>query len=94
MHHAPRDAEPLPRCEFDCPTFFLEVDQETPFHHVEELVFLVVVVPVELALHDAEPHHAIVYAAERLVVPSVFDRPGELPDVNELQETERLVQVD
>ena len=45
------------------------------------------------AADDAESDDAVVYAAERLIVPSIFDRPGKLPDVHELQKAERLVQV-
>src|SRR5687767_10567542 len=76
MHYAFRDGEPLTGQELDDTAFFFEVDQQTPVHDVEELVLLVVVVPVELSLHDAEPDDAVVYAAERLVVPLLLDRPA------------------
>src|SRR5205807_7896855 len=54
MHHALRDGHGLARRELDPPT--LQLDDEPSLHHVEELVLPVVLVPVKLSLHHAEPH--------------------------------------
>src|SRR3712207_2827451 len=51
-------------------------------------------VPVELALHDAEPDDAVVHPDECLVVPKVLDPIRECLNVHRLQRTERLVDVD
>ena len=45
------------------------IDQEMAAHDVEELVFLLVLMPVIFSLHYAEPHDRFVHLAERLVVP-------------------------
>ena len=50
----------------------LQVDEESPLHHIKELVLVVMLVPVILALQDAEPDDGVVHAAERLVVPAVL----------------------
>src|SRR3712207_2602881 len=94
MHDSPRYGETLLRGELDRPVLFLEVDQEAAVHDVEELVLLVVMVPVELVLHDAEPDDAVVHPDERLVVPEVLDPIRECLNVHRLQRTERLVDVD
>jgi len=85
MHHAFRDRKALPWPQFDSPAF--QVDLEAPLDDVEELVFLVVLVPVELALEDAEPDDAVIHPAERLVVPRVLTRVDERLDVDELERT-------
>jgi hypothetical protein len=38
----------------------LDVDEELPVEHEEELVFVVVLVPVEFPLDDAEPNDSVV----------------------------------
>src|SRR5271166_1628311 len=42
----------------------LQVDQEPSLQDVEELILIVVLVPVVLALNDAEPDHRVVDPAE------------------------------
>lgn len=92
MHHSLRNREPLSGGELDCPT--LQVNYEAPLDHVEELILLVVLMPVELALHDAEAHNAVVHSAQRLVVPRILAGIDECLDVNELQGSVPRVQVD
>lgn len=92
VHHPFRNGEPLPRPELDRPA--LQVDHQTALHHVEELVFPIVLVPVELSLHDAEPYDAVVHTAERLVVPGVPARVDERLNVDELEGRIPCVQVD
>ena len=48
-----------------------EIDEQTAFDDVEELVLLLMVVPVIVSLDDAEANDGIVHVAERLVVPRV-----------------------
>ena len=50
-----------------------EVDDESTLDHVEELVEVIVLVPVIFALDDAEPDDRVVHLAERLVVPGMGD---------------------
>src|SRR5438445_380871 len=92
MHHALRDRKPLSRCELDGPAF--EINHETPLHDIEELVFLVVLVPVELALQHAEPHDAVVHAAKRLVIPGIRARIDERLNVNQLERSIFGVEID
>jgi hypothetical protein len=49
----------------------LKLNQKVTLEHEEELVFVIVLVPVVLALHHAESYNGIVHLAERLVVPGV-----------------------
>src|SRR5574342_137388 len=58
MHHPLRHGDPLPRQQLDRPAF--QVDHEAPLDDIEALVLRVVLVPVELSLYDAEPHHAVI----------------------------------
>jgi hypothetical protein len=51
--------------------FAFEVDDEVTVQHKEELVVIVVLVPVILALHDAQADDGLVDATERLVAPLV-----------------------
>ena len=51
-----------------------EIDQEFAVEDQEELVLVVVLVPVELAFEDAESHDSIVYRGQRLVEPGLVRR--------------------
>src|SRR6266567_4591174 len=86
MHDALRHRETLPRPELDRPP--LEIDDPSSLDHVEELVLVVVLVPVEFTLHHAEAHDAVVHATERLVVPAV---PAA---IDELERSEQRVEMD
>jgi hypothetical protein len=48
-----------------------EIDDKVPFQDKEELVIVVMFVPVVLALHDSEANNGVVHLAERLVVPLI-----------------------
>jgi hypothetical protein len=63
------DDEPLPRPQLDHPAF--QIDQQQPVHAVKEFVFVVVLVPVVLALNDAEADDRIVDLTQGLIVPTV-----------------------
>ena len=52
MHDAFWDDEPLMRLKIDRPIF--QVDDEVTLQHKEELIVVVVFVPMILALHNAE----------------------------------------
>jgi hypothetical protein len=92
MHYPFRNRKPLSRCELDRLAF--QVDYETPLDHVKELILLVVFMPVEFALHDAEPYDAVVHSAQRLVIPRVLAGIDESLNVNALQWSVPRVQVD
>lgn len=46
-----------------------EIDDEVPLQDKEELVVVVMFVPVVLALHDAEANNGVVHLTKRLVIP-------------------------
>ena len=52
-------------------TSILEINDETTVEDKEELVVIVVLVPMVFALHDAEANDRIVHFTQRLVVPGV-----------------------
>ena len=58
VEHPGWDGERLPRPEFNG-VGAVEFDAEQPVQDEEELILLVVFVPVEFALHDAQPHQDI-----------------------------------
>ena len=70
VHDAFRNHKSLFGQQLNRPVF--RVDQEAPLDDVKELVFEIVLVPVELALHDAQPHHGLIHPAKGLVVPRLF----------------------
>src|SRR3954469_2280756 len=71
----------------------LDVDHEPAVHDEEELVLVVVLVPVEVALDHAETDDGVVDARERLVEPRLV-RGGLGADVDELEGAELLVEAD
>ena len=46
-----------------------KIDDEVPLQDEEELVVVVMFVPVVFALHDSQANNGVVHLAERLVVP-------------------------
>lgn len=81
MNDALRDHKALSLSKLDAS--LLEVDNETAFKNKEELVVVVVLVPMVLALHDAETDDRIVHLAQRLVVPAVGTRIHQRGHVNQ-----------
>ena len=48
-----------------------EIDDKVPIQDKEELVVVVMFVPVVLALHDAQANNGVVHLAECLVIPLI-----------------------
>src|SRR6267378_5426542 len=63
VHDTFRNGKSLPRRKLDRLPF--QFDDETPLYNVEELVYRIVLVPVKLALHRAEPNDAVVHPTKR-----------------------------
>jgi hypothetical protein len=78
-----RDAEGSPGSEFGSLSTF-ELDTEQPVQDEEELILLVVLVPVNLALHDPQPHQYIAGLDTRLVVPGVAGSLDQLLHIHRL----------
>lgn len=55
--------------------FAFVVDPELAVAHVEKLVLVVVLVPVEFAFDYAKPHHAVVHFHQCLVEPGLGGSP-------------------
>ena len=70
-----------------------EVDDEVPVEDKEELIVIVVFVPVILALHDPQSNHRVVDLAERLIVPLVRAGFDECRNVHQAQGGELDVQM-
>src|SRR5205823_7396017 len=49
----------------------LEIDDKVPLQDKEELVVIVIFVPVVLALHNPQANNGVVHLAKRLVVPLI-----------------------
>jgi len=48
-----------------------EIDEKVPLQDKEELIVVVMFVPVIFALHNSETNNGVVHLAERLVVPLI-----------------------
>src|SRR5262245_24419992 len=62
-----------------------KIDDEMPLQHEEELVVVVVFVPVVLPLHYAESNHGIVDFTQGLVVPAVLANADQCRDIHQTQ---------
>ena len=81
VHDALADRHALVLVELDGAV--LQVNEELPLQHEEELVLVVVLVPVELALEAADADDAVVDLGERAVPPGVVYGAEERPEVNQ-----------
>src|SRR5215469_14375966 len=72
----------------------VEFDAEQPVQDEEELILLVVLVPVKFALHDAQPHQDITDLDEGLVVPGIAGLVDQRLDVYRLQGGEQRLVAD
>src|SRR5438270_13006375 len=91
VHHALGHDEALQRLQVDAPV--RQVDDEVTFEDEEELIVMLVLVPVVFALHDTEPDDRIVDPAQSLVVPAVLALSHERGHVHDAQGSEPDVQV-
>lgn len=63
-----RGAGTMPNARRHCETLFrqqrdgtiLKINDESPIHHIKEFVFMVMMMPVELALHYPDAHNTII----------------------------------
>lgn len=67
MHDTARYGEGMPRLQGDRP--IVKFNIEVPFHHEKELIRVVMLVPVEVAIHDPKPHPTLVDFAQSTVPP-------------------------
>src|ERR1044071_5353528 len=74
--------------------FIFQINQKFSLQHEKEFVLFVVLMPVKLALHDAESHDAVVHLAKSLVVPLVIAGGDEAGHINQLEKTELGIQID
>jgi hypothetical protein len=71
----------------------LEIDQQPPLEHQEELVLIIVVMPVKVTLNHPESDHRLVDRRQRLVEPGLVG--GDLRrDVDERQAAVLVVEMD
>src|SRR5262249_43073777 len=91
MHDALGHYEPLTRTQLHRAPF--QIDEKATLHDVEKLILVIVLVPVVLALHDAEADDGIVHAAESLVVPAVFAGGDQRRHVDQFERGIALVQM-
>lgn len=71
MHDAFADSDPLVLVERDCLAF--EIDVERAFEDEEELVVVVVFVPVKLPFEVPDPHDALIDLSQGPVPPGMVD---------------------
>jgi hypothetical protein len=83
MHHAFRNYDGFARGQVEAT--ILEIDKQLAADHVEELIFVVVLMPMIFAVDNSEPDDRLVHFAQRLVVPLIAARIDERRDVNHFQ---------
>jgi hypothetical protein len=66
-----------------------QIDEQPPFHDIEELIIVIVLVPVVLPFDDTHAHDRLVDFAQCLIEPLVFAGVGQGLYVDHF---ERLVQ--
>jgi len=91
MAYAFRNDEAVTRAELNAP--ILKVDQEAALDYIEELVLVIVLMPVVFALHDSKPYHGVVHCTKGLVVPGVDAVICKLLYVNEFKAAKADVHV-
>lgn len=91
MQHPFRDRVSLVRGKFH--GFRADVDQQFALKCKKELVFLIMFVPVEFALQDAETDDAVVDPTQRLIVPLFLAVGNQLGDIDDLPEVEPRFQI-
>ena len=84
VQHARRNGKRLSGTEINALSA-VELDSEQPVQDEEELVLLVVLVPVELALHHAEPYENVAHLDQRLVEPRRVDSVDQRLHIHRLQ---------
>jgi len=83
MNYPPWHDKALLRIQLDRPVF--QVDEKASLDDIKEFIVFVVLVPMILALKYAEPHHRVVYPAERLIVPLIFAGIDESRQINQIE---------
>lgn len=78
MDDALRYDKALLRAQLD--NSILEIHDEPAFEDKEELVIVVVFMPVIFTLHDTQPNNRVVDLAQRLVVPAIGRRCGQMKE--------------
>lgn len=92
MHDAFRHHRALPWIERDGLGIF-DFNDELAFDHIEELILVVMLVPVEISVDDTESDHAIIDIDEALVPPGL-DAVCERLDVHVFERSEFGVEMD
>src|SRR5262249_47132045 len=91
VDHAFGDYEALLRRKRDRAA--LEIDDETTAEHEKEFVVVIVLMPMILALHDAEAYNGIVHLAERLIIPLFGAGLHERRHIDEFERIELNVEI-
>ena len=91
MDHSLGYHESLSRCQYH--VRFFEIDHELPVETKEELIVVLVLMPMIFALHHTQPDNRTVHLAKRLIVPLIGNRIDERRDVHPFQLLERKVKV-
>ena len=83
MDDSPRYDKTLLPVQLNTPV--LEIDNEATVEDKEELIIVVVLMPMILTLQDAKPNDRVVDLAERLVIPAVGTRFDQRRNVHHAQ---------
>lgn len=73
--------------------FVFQVNEQRTFENEEELVFSIMLVPMKVALENAQPNDAIVHLAKGLVVPFLAASGHEARHVDQLERTKLRIEM-
>src|SRR5580658_3931106 len=90
VNDATRNRYPLIRVKLDRPV--LQVHEQLPAQYKEELIILVVLMPVIFPFDDPHPDNTVVYLRKGLIEPFVFANPRHFADIDRLKRIELDVQ--
>ena len=90
VHDPFGDGDALARIQFYRLVF--EIDEQLPFRNKEELVIIVVLMPMEFAFHDPDSHDAFIHLCQGLIEPFIGTGRHHLGNVDALEVAEFCIQ--
>jgi hypothetical protein len=92
MHDASRDNKSLARSELnDASTF--EFDDPLALDDIKELVFVIMLVPMEVSFDDSQAYHAIIHMTQGLIPPGMVG-PDDRRQVHHFERLESGIEMD
>ena len=92
MHHALCDRDALLGVEFN--GFVFKVDEQLALQHEEELIIMLMFMPMKFSFNNAESHHALIHLRKSLIGPLRFCIAYNFRDIYFLKVIKTDVKID